>query len=37
MSEERDLLVEQMLQDYQSHRGKMTDMLQRMQEVNATA
>jgi hypothetical protein len=37
MSEERDRLVEQMLQDYQSHRGKMTDMLQQMQEINPTA
>ncbi|MDT4993463.1 MAG: hypothetical protein QOH97_3355 [Actinoplanes sp.] len=37
MSEERDRLVEQLMQDYQSHRGKMADMLQQMQEINATA
>jgi DNA-binding protein YbaB len=37
MSGEQDRLVEQLFQDYQSHRSKMADMIQQMQEINATA
>jgi DNA-binding protein YbaB len=37
MSGEQDRVLEQLFQDYQSHRSKMASMAQQMQEISGTA
>ncbi len=37
MSGEQDRILEQLFQDYQSHRSRMADLAQKMQEIYGTA